>query len=417
MRSPNDAIVSTTSSGRRRTSWRRTVRRWRSGSRSCPPARSRGARSGPRPRPGPTVSRIWPVHSRSKVRAWIRTACGPRSASRSEARANRKSPVRMATVLSQRAFAEAAPRRSGASSMTSSWYRVARWVSSTTTAEGTTPDATGSPNCAASRVSSGRKRLPPASTRWRAALVTNGYSLTTDWRSRPSTSASRIPTWASSPASGRSSPSGRLEVREGTGQVWPTPPVCAESPPPRTLRRHPVQDRVRQLLAQGRTLVRWWAAPRGRIEARGGLEVDHAAVQVGVVGREVEVAVPGQGDEDHPIVAGLRGPVRLADRRGDRVAGLGCRHDPLGAREPHRGVEALHLRHRLGLEQPQLVGVRQQRRHPVVAQATGVDGVGDEVVPERVHLHQRGHARTRRRSRRRTPHGSATGSWRARPRG
>ena len=54
----------------------------------------------------------------------------------SDARANRKSPVRIATVLSQRALADGAPRRSGASSITSSWYSVARWVSSTTTAAG-----------------------------------------------------------------------------------------------------------------------------------------------------------------------------------------------------------------------------------------------------------------------------------------
>ena len=37
-----------------------------------------------------------------------------------------------------RAFADAAPRRTGASSITSSWYSVARWVSSTTAAARTT---------------------------------------------------------------------------------------------------------------------------------------------------------------------------------------------------------------------------------------------------------------------------------------
>ena len=58
-------------------------------------------------------------------------------------RANRKSPVRIATVLSQRAFAEAAPRRSRASSITSSWYSVARCVSSTTTAAAVTSAASG----------------------------------------------------------------------------------------------------------------------------------------------------------------------------------------------------------------------------------------------------------------------------------
>ena len=80
----------------------------------------------------------------------------------SEARANRKSPVRIATVLSQREFALGAPRRTVASSITSSWYSVARWVSSTTTAAGTTRVGPRSPNCAASSTSSGRNRLPPA---------------------------------------------------------------------------------------------------------------------------------------------------------------------------------------------------------------------------------------------------------------
>ncbi len=58
-----------------------------------------------------------------------------------EARAKRKSPVSTATELPQRAFALATPRRTSASSITSSWYSVARWVSSTTTADGTTPGA------------------------------------------------------------------------------------------------------------------------------------------------------------------------------------------------------------------------------------------------------------------------------------
>ena len=73
-------------------------------------------------------------------------------------------------MLSQRAFADGAPRRTGASSMTSSWYSVARWVSSTTTAAGTISGRVGSPKCAASSVTSGRNRLPPASTRCRADL-------------------------------------------------------------------------------------------------------------------------------------------------------------------------------------------------------------------------------------------------------
>ena len=92
----------------------------------------------------------------------------------SAARANRKSPVRMAIVLSQRELAEGAPRRSGASSITSSWYSVARCVSSTMTAPGTMPTACGSPYCEATSASSGRNRFPPALIRWLDASVTKG---------------------------------------------------------------------------------------------------------------------------------------------------------------------------------------------------------------------------------------------------
>ena len=97
---------------RRRTS-PRSGRRWRSASRSCRRGRRGSARPGRRPAAAPTVSRIWPVTSRSKVCAWMRTASGPRSASRSEARAKRKSPVRMAMVLVQRVLALGRPAAHG----------------------------------------------------------------------------------------------------------------------------------------------------------------------------------------------------------------------------------------------------------------------------------------------------------------
>ena len=58
--------------------------------------------------------------------------------------------------------------------MTSSWYSVARWVSSTTTAASMTSGAVASPRWEASSTNSGRNRLPPASTRCRDASVTKG---------------------------------------------------------------------------------------------------------------------------------------------------------------------------------------------------------------------------------------------------
>ena len=82
-------------------------------------------------------------------------------------------------LLVQRLLALGAPRRTAASSMTSSWYSVARWVSSQTTAARVTSGASGSPSWAASRASIGRNRLPPADIRWPAASRTNGCSLPT----------------------------------------------------------------------------------------------------------------------------------------------------------------------------------------------------------------------------------------------
>ena len=66
-------------------------------------------------------------------------------------------------LLPQRALALGAPRRTCASSITSSWYSVARCTSSITEPATVTCHASGSgPSWADSTVNSGRKRLPPA---------------------------------------------------------------------------------------------------------------------------------------------------------------------------------------------------------------------------------------------------------------
>ena len=119
--SPYSVSASSTSARRAGEHARRSGRRSRSASRSCRRPRAGSARAGPRRRPGPSVSRIWPSTSRVKVCAWIRTASAPSSAVSSEDLENRKSPVRIATWLSQRALADSAPRRRSASSITSSW--------------------------------------------------------------------------------------------------------------------------------------------------------------------------------------------------------------------------------------------------------------------------------------------------------
>ena len=53
--------------------------------------------------------------------------------------------------------------------MTSSWSRVAEWVSSAATPNGTAVDMSPPQAPQASSVTVGRMRFPPAETRWRAA--------------------------------------------------------------------------------------------------------------------------------------------------------------------------------------------------------------------------------------------------------
>ena len=79
------------------------------------------------------------------VRASSLVTSAPRSEEISEALENRKSPVRMATVLSHLALTEGRPRRVSASSTTSSWYSVARWVISMAVAPWTSRGSVGSP--------------------------------------------------------------------------------------------------------------------------------------------------------------------------------------------------------------------------------------------------------------------------------
>ncbi len=78
---------------------------------------------------------------------------------------NSRSPARIATLLPHTACALGTPRRTSASSMTSSWYSEPRCVSSSAAAAEMTSSVAPSPNCAVSSASIGRTRLPPASYR------------------------------------------------------------------------------------------------------------------------------------------------------------------------------------------------------------------------------------------------------------
>ena len=71
---------------------------------------------------------------------------------------------------------------------------------------------------------------------------------------------------------------------------------------------------------------------------------------------------------------------------------LGRRRDTFCARELQRGLEGAELRHRYGLDDALIIELADERRHAVVAQATGVHGRRHERVAEGMHLHQRCHA-------------------------
>ena len=79
-------------------------------------------------------------------------------------------------------------------------------------------------------------------------------------------------------------------------------------------------------------------------------------------------------------LAGLRGRERLVDRDADGVGRLGRRQDALGPGELDAGLEARPLVDAARLDEAVLLEQADQRRHAVVAQAAGVDRLGDEVV-------------------------------------
>ena len=90
----------------------------------------------------------------------------PSEAANSEARANRKSPARMARRFPHLAFTLATLRRTWASSITSSWYSEPRCTNSTATPPVSTSSVAGVggswPMAAAAITNPGRTRLPPA---------------------------------------------------------------------------------------------------------------------------------------------------------------------------------------------------------------------------------------------------------------
>ena len=69
--------------------------------------------------------------------------------------------------------------------------------------------------------------------------------------------------------------------------------------------------------------------------------------------------------------------------------GFRRRHDALGARELHAGLEAGVLMIGARFDQAELLAMADQRRHAVIAQAAGMEARRNEGRAERMHLDER----------------------------
>ena len=103
------------------------------------------------------------------------------------------------------------------------------------------------------------------------------------------------------------------------------------------------------------------------------------------------MTVSAHRGEDHLLLSRFSASLGLADGGGDCVGWLRGRDHTFGSGEFDGALEAFGLSDRHRLDQAEFVDVGEQGRHPVIAESSGVDRVGDEVVTERVHLHERGH--------------------------
>ena len=70
------------------------------------------------------------------------------------------------------------------------------------------------------------------------------------------------------------------------------------------------------------------------------------------------------------------------------MGGLGCGNNTFSASKLEGTVETLCLRDRNRFDQTQLVDVRDQGRHPVVAEAACMNGLWNKSMTQRMHFHE-----------------------------
>src|SRR2546426_11516633 len=108
-----------------------------------------------------------------------------------------------------------------------------------------------------------------------------------------------------------------------------------------------------------------------------------------LVGREVEMTVAAQVEDDRLPLALALAPERLVDGPAHGVGRLGCGQEALRPRELYGGVEGGDLWHGDRLDDLLVVELADQGRHAVVAETARVERRRNEGVAERVHLDER----------------------------
>src|SRR5690606_30102209 len=104
--------------------------------------------------------------------------------------------------------------------------------------------------------------------------------------------------------------------------------------------------------------------------------------QVSIVRRQVEMAVPRQAKEDGARLARLLGLEGLLDGGLHGVRRFGRRQDPLILGKEDRALENRPLGQSLGFDQPFVIQLADERRIPVVTQASRVNARRYKGMPQ-----------------------------------